>query len=385
MPGEDLDKDVPGSVPEPSDGEAKVDERDPFHVDLPQFVKTEAQPPAVKPLRPVKDREPPQGLRARLMAAAKDWRVKGTIQKVLGTVPGGQTIHHHLQRRIGGLKNFDSECDTKVDDWRLMVEHLTAAQLPLRHATLLEMGTGWYPTFPVCLYLGGAERVLTVDLNRLLDPLLTLRMVERLGHHLPLIARVAKRDIVEVRTSHQRLCAALRDGRSIVAATESAIDYRAPSDASRTGLSPASVDVVFSNSVLEHVPPPVIDDCFVEAMRILRPGGVMFHSVNCGDHYAYTDPTINQLHYLRYSEEEWKFWNNAFLYQNRLRAEDFTTSARKAGFTIVLDTSRPHPDRLAQLAKIDVAEQFARYSTAQLAITSIDFIATKPAADRRGN
>ena len=385
MPGPDLDDDVAGSVPEPSEPSDHVEERDPFHVDLPQYVKTEAQAPAVKPLRPVKDREPPRGLRARLAAAAKDWRVKGTIQKVLGVMPGGQTVHHHLQRRIGGLKSFDNECDTKVDDWRLMVEHLTAAGLSLRHATLLEMGTGWYPTFPVCLYLAGAERVVTVDLNRLLDPALTLSMVERLGAHLPLIAQVSRRDAVEVRTSHARLVDALRQGRSISAATESAIDYRAPADASRTGLSPSSIDVVFSNSVLEHVPPPVIDDCFLEAMRILRPGGMMFHSVNCGDHYAYTDPTINQLHYLAYSDQAWQFWNNAFLYQNRLRAEDFTASAQKAGFKIALDTSRPHPDRLAQLDKINVDPRFERYSRAQLAITSIDFIATKPAADRRGN
>ncbi|MNC98583.1 hypothetical protein D3C83_165940 [compost metagenome] len=51
--------------------------------------------------------------------------------------------------------------------------------------------------------------------------------------------------------------------------------------------------------------------------------------------------------------------------------------AREAGFTIALDTSRPHPTRLAQLAEIRVHPRFARYDEAQLAITSIDFIARK--------
>jgi SAM-dependent methyltransferase len=138
------------------------------------------------------------------------------------------------------------------------------------------------------------------------------------------------------------------------------------------------VDVVFSNSALEHVPPPVIRRCFTEARRVLRAGGVMFHSVNCGDHYAYVDGRVHQLNYLQFSDADWRVWNNKFLYQNRLRAVDFVDMANAAGFTIELDTSRPHPTRRQQLDSIRVHPQFARYSPEQLAITSIDFVARNP-------
>ena len=105
----------------------------------------------------------------------------------------------------------------------------------------------------------------------------------------------------------------------------------------------------------------------------------MFHSVNCGDHYAYIDRNVDQLHYLQFSEAEWQLWNNEFLYQNRLRANDFVDMARAAGFTIEIDTSRPHPERLQQLDAISGRiPQFARYSREQLAITSIDFIGRNP-------
>jgi hypothetical protein len=110
----------------------------------------------------------------------------------------------------------------------------------------------------------------------------------------------------------------------------------------------------------------------------------VFHSVNCGDHYAYTDRTITQLNYLQYSDAEWAKWNNEFLYQNRLRARDFTAMASEAGFAIELDTSRPHPARLEQLDRIPVHPQFAHYGREQLAITSIDFVGRK-AADGTGN
>ena len=56
-----------------------------------------------------------------------DWRVKGTIQKILGALPGGHGLHFHLQRRFGGLRDFDGELATKVDDWEIMVGHLRDA------------------------------------------------------------------------------------------------------------------------------------------------------------------------------------------------------------------------------------------------------------------
>ena len=100
--------------------------------------------------------------------------------------------------------------------------------------------------------------------------------------------------------------------------------------------------------------------------------------MHCGDHYAHFDRSINALHYLQFSDEEWELWNNNFLYQNRLRAIEFTDLARRAGFTIEVDTSRASPERLAQLDGTTVHPAFAHYTREQLAITSIDFVARKP-------
>jgi SAM-dependent methyltransferase len=105
---------------------------------------------------------------------------------------------------------------------------------------------------------------------------------------------------------HLRSAAALRKGASLEAATGGVVRYHAPADAASTPLPSRSIDVVFSNSVLEHVPSDVVLSCFAEARRVLRPDGVMFRSVNCGDHYAYVDRSITQVHYLQFSDEEWE-------------------------------------------------------------------------------
>src|SRR5262245_5227142 len=94
------------------------------------------------------------------------WRLKGVIQKALGHLPFGDRMHHALQTRAGGLRMFDSELLRKIDDWRLMAGHLASVGVPLVNTRFVEIGTGWYPTFPFCLYLGGAESVITIDLRR---------------------------------------------------------------------------------------------------------------------------------------------------------------------------------------------------------------------------
>ena len=215
-----------------------------------------------------------------------DWRVKGIIQKVLGALPGGHALHFHLQRRFGGLRDFDGELASKVDDWEIMVGHLRDAGIVLPGVRAFEIGTGWYPTFPFACYLAGAARVTTYDLNPHLRMDLTLQCADILGGFLPRIATAAGVPLAEVEKRHRALVERLRTGADLGVATGGVVDYRAPADATRSLLPDGDVDVVFSNSVLEHVPPEVIDAMYAESMRVLSPRGVMFHSVNCGDHYA---------------------------------------------------------------------------------------------------
>jgi hypothetical protein len=308
-----------------------------------------------------------------------DWRIKGAIQKVLGVLPGGERAHYWLQKSAGGLRRFGPELDAKLEDFRLMIGHLASVGVQVAGTRFMEVGTGWYPTFPLSLYVMGARRVETFDLNRHLKPELVEKMLNRLNLEVPKLAELGGIDPTVALDRFALASRALVQGASLDTATEGCVRYHAPADATRTGLPPSGVDVVFSNSVLEHVPGPVIEQMFGEARRILPPGGVMFHSVNCGDHYAYTDRSISQLHYLQFSDAQWSRWNNAFLYQNRLRAMDFTAMARSAGFAIEVDTSRPHPDRLKQLQQVMVHPDLAaKYPRDQLAITSIDFVARNP-------
>lgn len=303
-----------------------------------------------------------------------NWRIKGVLQKLLSVAPGGVRINDLLQQTVGGLRNFESNVATKVSDWAILADHMTQLGMPLQGRRYLEIGTGWFPTLPVCFSLGGAEHCATFDLVHHLNPRLTTRMLTLLSSHLPAIADAAVQPRAAVEAAYTDLIGA----NSVPALLERArIDYHAPADAAATPLPPESVDVVFSNSVLEHVPPAVIRRLMEESRRILRPGGLSIHSANCGDHYAYFDSSITPINYLTYSERAWRFWDNRLLYQNRLRPIDFLDMAEQAGLEVVRAIYRPRPELFDALPRLAIAPEFQSYKPEQLCCTSVDFVARK--------
>jgi hypothetical protein len=300
------------------------------------------------------------------------WRIKGIVQKALSVTPGGNTVNDLLQVTLGDLRNFEANVDIKVRaDWCVLASHMAELKRPLQNLDYLEVGTGWYPTLPICYFLAGARSCRTFDIGRHLRQRWTFRMLRRLKAHLPAIAESALLPPPQVDRAYE----ALESAASLDALLDRArISYHAPANAANTGLPDASVDVVFSNSVLEHVSPEVIAAVMKESRRVLRPDGLAVHSANCGDHYAYFDRRITAMNYLTYPERKWRFWDSSLLYQNRLRPQDFLAIAEHAGLNIVLAKSRARPELLDALRGMNVAPEFSQYPPEQLASTSIDFV-----------
>ena len=143
------------------------------------------------------DVDPLQGDTARRTdGAVVNWRVKALVQKIRRPAARRRTAFTmSFSGRFGLLKNFERELDGKVDDWRIMVGHLQAAGLSIGGSSLLEIGSGWYPTFPMALFLAGGTKIVTVDLNRHLKSELTLAAAARLGSHLETIATASGRRV----------------------------------------------------------------------------------------------------------------------------------------------------------------------------------------------
>lgn len=290
--------------------------------------------------------------------------------------PGGVGINTKLQHMFGGRRDFDRHLADKVDDWALSMNYLSDVNFDLSGARLMEIGTGWHPALPICFALAEVGSITTFDITRLLDEPLTLRMLDGLQKHVPQLAEL----VGDTPAAVDALLLELRQLRNLNEILHQArIEYRAPADACYTDLADDSIDLVYSNSVLEHVPRKVIGSLMKESFRVLKPGGLAMHNIGCNDHYAFFDKSISFVNFLQYDEREWKLWNNPIQYQNRLRAPEFLDLAKEAGFEVIKTATNVRPGTLEALSSLRIAPQFSRFTVDEMAITTLDFISRKPA------
>ena len=92
-----------------------------------------------------------------------------------------------------------------------------------------------------------------------------------------------------------------------------------------------SVDLVFSQAVLEHVKKNEFQRTIEECYRVLVPGGNSSHKIDLRDHLG------GALNNLRFSETLWEsnFFSSSGFYTNRLRWSELLKSFSNAGFTEV--------------------------------------------------
>jgi hypothetical protein len=308
----------------------------------------------------------------------RNWRTKGVVQKILSSVPAGGWVNDQLQLRFGDLRHFERNIKAKVEDWACMMSYLHSVGCEsVNGYTALEIGTGWYPTLPICFSLAGMGRIHCVDLTPHMSEALSFRMLQALEGHLGLIAEKGNCSKDAVERKYRRLLETRCLGDLLEAAN---VSYHAPADASRLDWMPEqSIDLVYSNSVLEHVAAASIPGLMSESRRVLKYGGLAAHEVGCGDHYAFFDKSISFVNYLQYTDRQWNLWNNDLNYQNRLRAPDFIRFAEGAGLEVVHQARCSRPGTMDALSRMQVARRFGSYDKEDLAATTVDFVARKKA------
>jgi SAM-dependent methyltransferase len=308
-----------------------------------------------------------------------NWRVKGVTQKMLSCLPGGLTLNTWLQTALGDLRDFEGAIEGKIQDWVLSMKYLSEAGASIKGSHMMEIGTGWFPVLPVCFVLAGAHSVATFDIVPHLTTGGMRRLLKALGNHIPLISETAQ---LSPKSLSERLELLSRPTSLKEQLNNGHIDYFAPADARSTGLESNSIDIVYSNSVFEHVPKETIRQLIVESYRVLKSGGVAMHNIACNDHYAFFDKSISFVNFLQFSEKEWRFWNNSLLYQNRLRDPELLQLLRDAGFEITAHRTNVRPGTLEGLRSIRIAPEFRSFSEEDLVTTTSDLVGRKPILDR---
>lgn len=305
------------------------------------------------------------------------WLVKATLQGVMSRVPCGRVIYRVLQD-FTGTRRLDIH-----DHYGMkarFLKRIQAQNLPIEGRSFLEIGTGWYPVLPLLLYLLGAKRVLTIDLNPWLTPRTFFQTATAL-------TGVLDRMSADFHLSADHLKARLAPLLDLVRHEPDAplskalpvvnMEYRMPCNACATGLPANQLDYIISSNVLEHVPPEIIKGICAESKRILKSDGTHLHHINPGDHFA-EDPRITTVNFLRYSSRTWYFLGGSGIaYHNRLRCIDYVRLFEECGFRILHTYTNVDQRALEtlQTGAIQVHADFQKYSSEELASDIIDVFA----------
>ncbi|HEY8506661.1 MAG TPA: class I SAM-dependent methyltransferase [Gemmataceae bacterium] len=302
------------------------------------------------------------------------WQVRFARNALFGIFP--PAVQQRLRALKRKVKPYNLDIDVRtLDQGILQVKMLRDAGCDPAGKDLLEIGTGWKPVIPLVFYLAGCRSVTLVDSQRLLDRRCLAGTARNLLAHKDRIAEGLGASAGEVerrlRFPGHAPMEALLDGFGF--------RYLAPYDLLWNDLPAASLDVVTSRAVLEHVPPRVVQGMFHEAQRLLRPGGVMCHIIDNSDHWEHGDKRLSRLNFLQTGERLFRFLSsmNPLDYQNRLRHSQYREMMEKAGFRIVADDSRPDPEALEDLKTLKIHESFRRFTPEDLATLTSYLVAAK--------
>ena len=306
------------------------------------------------------------------------WRVKAFIQRTIASLPErvSYPAYYWVQRRFGSLRRPDPT--KKLKRAVQAARFLAAAGTDIEGKRFLELGTGRVVTVPLGLWLCGASSVVTADLNPYLQAELVLQSLRRM--------REKRSTLPEIfgeyanRPQFKPRLAALLDGPDTLdhVLSTAHIRYLAPTDARALPLPSGAIDIYFSSTVLEHIPPKTIQELFAEGRRVLSPGGLFVHFVDLSDHFAHSDARISRVNFLRFTEAEWSHLaGNRYMYQNRLRLPELRELLQQQGLRIVYQKSElDERSSEALAAGLPLAERFRGFTRDELATINLYFVAT---------
>ena len=274
-----------------------------------------------------------------------NWKLKAKIQNIISLIPGRSSyeVYYWLQRIFGGLKTINptSELIAAINLWGKIKE----LNYEPREKVFFEVGTGRTPILPLALWLMGAKRIITVDINPYLKEKLIRESIKYIKNNRNEVKRLfgnlLDSDRFEILMNFYQ--ADFFNLHSFFITFS--IDYVAPGDASNTNLNNQSIDFHISFNVLEHIPSVSLNKIIKEGNRITKHSGLFIHYIDYSDHFWHSDKSISPINFLQYSDSMWgKIAGNRYMYMNRLRHDDFIAMFTLGGHYILLSVTDINKD-----------------------------------------
>jgi len=305
------------------------------------------------------------------------WLIKSSLHRVISWLPASHFWNGLLQHLSRSLDLPKEQFEMRLDYCRRHLEAFLETRPAISgHWRVVELGTGWFPTVPVGLYLCGAAEIWTFDIAPFLRPAQVKLMLDRFAES-EQSGELQKRlpRLRPERLAKLREFSANWDQRSPAALLEKMNIHCHVRDAQQTALPSGSIDLFVSTAVLEYIPREVLKSILLEFKRLGSARALQSHYINLRDHYSYFDPSITAFNHLKFTPSQWKYLNSPLAWQNRMRISDYRALFAETGNQITSeDNTKGDP---ADLRKVPLAPEFQHYSAEDLLVL-FSWIVAKP-------
>ncbi len=302
------------------------------------------------------------------------WILKAAVQKGISFLPARHKINFLFQKYVTrGVQLSDDYFQDKlthaIDNLRFFKKHNKSEGF-----RCLELGSGWYPVVPIALFLGGAEKAITLDISPLMkekgvretiSKFLEWGKTGKLENLKPFIKKSRWEKLSQLEKTTASFDKILEELRLTIMTA----------DARNSVFENDYFNLIHSNNTFEHIYPEILEDILKEFQRILKPYGVSSHFIDMSDHFAHLDDSITIYNFLKFSAKEWKRIDNSVQPQNRWRMVDYENLYVKLGIKIIEKTLRKGDAE--ELGKVKIHPEFSEYSTKQLAVSHCHLISSK--------
>ena len=307
-----------------------------------------------------------------------NWKLKAIMQTLIDMLPFDLSYHvyYRIQRSCGALKTVNPLRDFEKSIY--MLNAIKQQNHKISGKDFLEIGTGRTINVPIGLWLCGASRIITVDVNPYLKEELVLESIDYIRQCRAAIKRLFGNFSKTVHFMNRLDQLIYTNGDLNTFLELMNIEYLAPADASFLHIENDSIDFFFTVNVFEHIPADIIKNILLEAKRVLRKDGLMIHRIDLSDHFSHSDRSITAINFLRFSEKQWNTWaGNRFMYHNRLRAYEFYELFEQQDVNI-LDAEELVDERACALLQkgFPLDNRFVEHSPKALAVSGLNIVGT---------
>lgn len=273
-----------------------------------------------------------------------DWRLLVLKKAIVSRIPFREALRAFRRRKYGYPPDHANLVAT-LENYSQIKSVIKRAGRSLAGATVLEIGSGWFPVVPIKLVSDGVGRVLMSDLTPHMDAITFVETVQFLK------SIYSDDSMIQSLTTIEAL----------------PIDYLAPLNVDH--IDDNSLDYVISRAVLEHIPPADLRALLIALRPKLSKEGLMVHIIDHSDHLEHFDKSISKINFLTWSQAKHSFLNYLIGYgENRLRHHEYRKIFQESGFEVLEEQADIHDETLEFARSLRLASPFREMTPEQNAV-----------------